>query len=177
VTTKKGTDITFDIRGRNAYSNDGNYTKKGSGGNLPAGEVYIAPKKGKVYGTVIIDGTIKHRWGTSFVNQPIRISVERGEVQDIKGGMEANLLHKTLEWAYSKSKFPWGIKCIGELGIGINPRSTLIGATIMDEKVLGTAHIAFGSNYWFGGNIYSIIHLDQVFKDPKIYVDGDLLKI
>ena len=48
---------------------------------------------------------------------------------------------------------------------------------IVDDKTLGTAHIGIGSNYWFGGSIYAIIHLDQVFKNPAIYLDGKLLKI
>ena len=48
---------------------------------------------------------------------------------------------------------------------------------IVDDKSLGTAHIGIGSNYWFGGDIYAIIHLDQVFKNPAVYFDGELLKI
>lgn len=66
---------------------------------------------------------------------------------------------------------------ICELGIGLNPNASIIGAMIVDDKTLGTAHIGIGSNYWFGGNIYAIIHLDQVFKNPTIYFDGELLKI
>jgi len=53
----------------------------------------------------------------------------------------------------------------------------LIGSTIMDEKVLGTAHIGIGSNHWFGGEIKTVYHGDQVFKNPKIYLDGKLLKL
>ena len=43
---------------------------------------------------------------------------------------------------------------------------------VLDEKARNTAHIAIGSNYWFGGDIYTFLHLDQVMKNPKIYVDG-----
>ena len=53
----------------------------------------------------------------------------------------------------------------------------IIGATIVDEKKLGTAHIAIGSNYWFGGPIRTIIHLDQIMKDVTIEVDGEKLRI
>ena len=77
-----------------------------------------------------------------------------------------------MDWAYNTSKNPDGVKMIGELGIGINPDASLIGPTIINEKLLGTAHVAIGSNYWFGGNIYAKIHLDQVFRKPKIEADG-----
>ena len=66
---------------------------------------------------------------------------------------------------------------IGELGIGFNPKINLMGAMVVDEKALGTAHIALGSNYWFGGDIYSISHLDQVFKNPLILFDGKEFKL
>ena len=177
VTTKKGTDISFTIRGRGAIANDGDYAKKSTGGNLPAGEVYIAPEKSSAEGKVIIDGTIKHHWGTTVVKTPVEMIIERGQVIKIEGGFEASLLHKTLKWARLKAKFPWGIRQVSELGIGINPKAALLGSTIIDEKVLGTAHIALGSNYWFGGDIYAILHLDQVFKEPKITVDKKVLQV
>ncbi|MFH1642127.1 MAG: aminopeptidase [Nanoarchaeota archaeon] len=176
VETRLGSSFEFSVRGRSAVCNDGNYTTSGSGGNIPAGEVYIAPIKKSVNGVLYIDGTVKHRWGTSIVKKPIKLTIERGKVLDISGGLEANMLYKTLEWAYEKSEYPWGVRYIGEFGIGINPKSSLLGATIMDEKVIGTAHVAIGSNYWFGGTIYSIIHLDQVFRNPKIMIDGKILK-
>ena len=83
----------MDIRGRSAIASDGDYTKIG-GGNIPAGEVYIAPKKGSVHGKVVIDGTIKHRWGSFIVKKPVTLIIERGKVTDIKGGLEAKKLNK-----------------------------------------------------------------------------------
>ena len=87
------------------------------------------------------------------------------------------MVEETLAEAEKKAQFPERVRLIGELGIGINPGARVVGATIIDEKVLGTAHVAIGSNYWYGGQIKTIIHLDQVFKDPEIYVDGEKLKV
>ena len=167
----------YEMAEKNAISNDGSYSKPSSGGNLPVGEVYIAPRKDEVFGKVILDGSIKHRWGTYVVKSPVELDIERGQISEIKGGYEANLLRKSIKWAHNNSKFPWGVRRVGELGIGINPKAKIIGATIVDEKSLGTAHIGIGSNYWFGGSIYSIIHLDQIFRNPRIYVDGTRIKI
>ena len=99
------------------------------------------------------------------------------ETPEAKGHEEAKQLEATLKWAASVAKNPGNVRRICELGIGLNPNAHIIGAMIVDDKTLGTAHIGIGSNYWFGGNIYAIIHLDQVFKNPTVYLDGKILKI
>ncbi len=177
ITTEAGTDLYFNIEGKEAITNTGEYVVPGSGGNIPAGEVYIAPRWKRVEGTVVIDGSSACKGGTVLIRNPIKLKIEKDEVVDIKGKEEAKQLKKTLEWAYKKAKYPWGIYRVGELGIGINPHSRIIGTTMVDEKTIGTAHIAMGSNYWFGGTIYAITHLDQVFRKPKIKIDGEVLKI
>ncbi|MBW2965582.1 aminopeptidase [Candidatus Woesearchaeota archaeon] len=177
ITTEAGTDLTIGIKGMKAVCNAGNYKTARTGGNLPAGEVYIPPKWKKVEGWVVIDGSSANRKGTVMIKEPIKLIIRKGEVAEIEGGEEAKQLKETLDWAWKKAKHPWGVKRIGELGIGINPKTRIIGSTMIDEKTLGTAHVAIGSNYWFGGTIYAIIHLDQVFKNPKIYIDGKLLNI
>ncbi len=177
VKTKAGTDLYFDVNGMNAEAADGNYTLPGKGGNIPAGEVYIAPKGKKVNGTVVIDGSSRNRKNTVLIKKPITLKIEEGSIVDIKGEEEAKLLNDTLDWAANISKHPGSVRRIGEFGIGLNSKAKIIGATIVDEKSLGTAHIGIGSNYWFGGTIYSKIHLDQIFKDPKIYFDGKKLTI
>ncbi len=175
--TDAGTDIVVGLNKDKAIANVGNYRTPGKGGNMPAGEIYMPPKWRKVEGKVVIDCSGSYRWGTQVIKKPITLTIEKGEIVDIKGGKEAENLKKTLDWAHNKAKYPWGIRRIGELGIGINPNAQTIGATIVDEKSLGTAHVAVGSNYWFGGTIYAIIHLDQIFKNPKIYLDNEELDV
>jgi leucyl aminopeptidase (aminopeptidase T) len=177
VTTAEGTDITVGIKNQKAIINAGDYSIGGSGGNLPAGEVYIPPRFKDIEGKVVVDGSYATRYGTRLIRDPITITIEKGEVVKIEGGEEAEQLKETLEWAKKKAKHPWGVTRVGELGIGINPNAKVIGATIVDEKTLGTAHIGIGSNHWFGGTIYAIIHLDQVFRNPKIYIDNKLLTV
>ncbi len=47
---------------------------------------------------------------------------------------------------------PKGLQ-VGELGIGLNAAiDSVAGKTILDEKVLGTAHIVIGSNIPFRGS-------------------------
>ena len=177
ITTPAGTDLHYDKSGIKAISADGNYTIPGTGGNLPAGEVYSPPNGKRIEGKVVIDGSSRTHEHTILIREPIELTIKNGEIVDIKGGEESRQLEKTLKWAASVAKNPGNVRRICELGIGLNPKASIIGAMIVDDKTLGTAHIGIGSNYWFGGNIYAIIHLDQVFKNPTIYLDGELLKI
>ncbi len=172
VTTEAGTDVTFNVDGMEAIANVGDYYDSGKGGNMPAGEVYIPPKGYQgVKGVVVIDGSMKTDEGAVLLNSPVKIVIEQGKVVGVVGE-NANLLINTFEKFEARAKYPERVRHIGELGVGINPGSVIIGSMIMDEKVLGTAHVAIGSNYWFGGDIRTIYHGDQVFKKPTFYVDG-----
>lgn len=176
VTSDKGTDLTFkNIKG-SCVCSDAFYTSPGTGGNIPAGEVYLPPVEGTANGKVIVDGSIRDLNRTTVVETPITFYIENGSVIKIEGE-KASLMNRAFSDAEKLAKYPDRVRKFCELGIGINPGASIAGSTILDEKTLKTAHIAFGSNYWFGGSIRSIVHLDQVFKNPKIYLDGKLLKI
>ncbi len=170
IVTDKGTNLYASIKGKMALKNDGDYALKG--GNMPAGEVYIAPRGNKVEGKVVIDGTVRHMWGTAVVKDPVTLIIEKGEVVSIEGSEEARLLEKTFEEVENRSKHPWGVRRLGEIGIGISDTASIIPVTIVSEKTLGTAHVGIGSNAWFGGTVYSVTHFDQVFRNPKIYLGG-----
>ena len=177
VKTKAGTDLTVNINGSTSFSSDGYHRTEGHGGNLPAGEVFIAPAKRGVNGKVVIDCSSRSINTTSIIREPITLFISNGEIIEIKGGKEALLLEQSIQQGGQTGKNDWGHRMIGEFGIGLNPNAKICGSMIIDEKVKGTAHIAIGSNHWFGGHIFSSIHLDQVFKNPEITVDGRLLKI
>lgn len=176
--TKNGTDFQASIYGKKAIVNNALFKNPGEGGNIPAGEVYIAPRaKRKNFGTVVIDGSLATREGTYLLKEPVTLKIENSEVIEIIGGKGADLLKRSIQWADENSQYKWGNKRIGEIGIGINPKADILGVTVIDEKTLGTAHVAIGSNSWFGGTVYSNIHLDQVFRDAKVYIDDEYIDI
>ena len=172
IKTKAGTNLKMSIKNCEALSNDGRYDSPGKGGNMPAGEVYIPPLSGSTSGKIVVDGSVRHRKGTILVKEPLIIKVKKGAIISIKGDIESKILKETLDWASSRAKKPENVWKIAELGIGINPNCKIIGQTTIDEKSIGTCHIANGSNAWFGGDIHSIIHLDHVLRDVTIIVDG-----
>ena len=172
ITTEAGTDLNINIDEMEAISNVGEYSLVGSGGNIPAGEVYIAPRGMKnVNGKVVLDGSIRHEAGSKLLSSPLTMYIELGAVVRMEGE-DAQMMEDTFKVFEARAKFPERVRLVGEVGIGINPGAVLIGLALMDEKVAGTAHIGIGSNAWFGGAIKTIFHGDQIFKNPTFYVDG-----
>ena len=64
---------------------------------------------------------------------------------------------------------------LAELGVGTNERATLTGNVLEDEKILGTAHVAFGASAAIGGTVQVPVHLDCVVMTPDVTVDGEPL--
>lgn len=193
VTAPGGTDITVPIEGREGLVDDGDFSKPGTGGNIPAGEVFISPLVGNgtdfgCNGTIVYDGSMTFGDGDSIINEPIKVQVQNGFVTEITGGDEAKRLLKTITDAEARSiqmekkgLLPQGqgevykrnARNIGELGIGLNPAAMITGNMLEDEKAFKTCHFAIGANY--DDDAPSLIHLDGVVRNPTItitYKDG-----
>lgn len=193
VTAPGGTDIMIPINCRKLMADDGNFTKPGTGGNIPAGEVFISPVVGGSEGVIVYDGSMTFADGDSILETPITCKLENGFVKEIDGGAEAKRLLKTITEAeqravqYEKEKkLPEGqgavykknARNIGELGIGLNPAAQITGNMLEDEKAFHTCHFAIGENY--DNDAPSLIHLDGVVRDPTItleYADGSKKQI
>lgn len=164
VTSKKGTDITFDATGRQVIPSTGVLRNIGESGNIPSGEVYLAPVEGTTNGMLVFDGSIA---GIGLLTHPVYIEVVNGVATKISGkGGEARLFGRMINRYENESK------SIAEFGIGTNPYAKLCGEILEDEKVLGTVHFAFGNNISMGGSINVPIHIDGLISKPTVYFDG-----
>lgn len=162
VTTELGTNITMPIKGRKIIQSTGILRKLGDFGNLPSGEVYLAPLEKKSNGVVFFDGSIA---GIGKLNSPVLIRVEDGFAVEFEGDEEAKILFEILE-PLGKEAF-----AIGEFGIGTNYKAQISGSILEDEKVLGTIHIALGNNLTMGGKISVKSHIDGIVTKPNVYFD------
>ncbi|MBU2520077.1 MAG: aminopeptidase [Nanoarchaeota archaeon] len=163
VETRLGTDITL-FRGKKSKERKfhnccGIAHESGKLLNLPDGEVAFAPLEKKSEGKIVIDATCM-----GLVKKPFKIYVEGGEMVDC----ENKDLWKLLTSVDKGTN-------LAELGIGTNPKAKIVGLTLEDEKVLGTAHIAFGTNKSLGGKVQNSVHIDNVFYKPTISVDGKVV--
>ena len=198
VTAPAGTDLIVPINGRKLMFDDGDFSKPGSGGNIPAGEVFISPVVGgsqlKVAdgsvleqqsdgceGTIVYDGSMTFSDGDSILETPITCKVEGGYVTDITGGAESKRLLKTIVEAELR---PFVLEKEGKLPEG--------QASVYKKNARNIGELGIGLNPAAGitGNMLedekafhtchfaigenydndapSLIHLDGVVRDPTI---------
>ncbi|MBN1837132.1 MAG: peptidase M17 [Spirochaetales bacterium] len=176
-----GTNLWIGLAGRQAMVDDGDFGRPGSGGNLPAGEVFISPELGTARGRICFDGSVAAADGVILPRAPIEVAVEDGFVVEIRGAEEAQTLRRSLRQGEERAlameqegALPAGQGAVyarnaynlGELGIGLNPAAGIVGNVINDEKAYGTCHIAIGHNY--DEDAPALIHLDGLIRNPTI---------
>jgi leucyl aminopeptidase (aminopeptidase T) len=161
VTSKEGTNLTFSIAGRMAHGRKASiFDQPGYWGNIPCGEAFIAPVEDSVNGNLVIDASIA---GIGLVDTNATFVIEQGKVVDVDGGRAAREFENLLDDSAKRQ--------VAEFGIGTNDRAEITGTTIEDEKALGTCHIAFGNNRFFGGTNQVDFHIDCVMRSPTIVID------
>ena len=166
LTSAQGTDAVLSLSGRGGRNDDGDLRAPGAFGNLPAGEGYIAPVETAGEGTLVFDGALT---GYGMLDEPLTVTIAGGSIVDATGPA-ADFLLSSLDGATPSGSG----RRLAELGIGTNPAAKIIGIVLEDEKVLGTAHIAFGTSTGIGGANQSTIHLDGIMRSPTLRI-GDTL--
>lgn len=181
VTAPAGTDITVPVAGRKAFRDDGDFCAGGSGGNIPAGEVYISPLPGKAEGVIVFDGSVSLTDGDAIAETPVRVEYKAGFIAGISGGKEADALRLSIEAgeraagkllqdgkisAEEAARLKRNARGLGELGIGLNPAAEVRGNMLEDEKAFRTCHFAIGKNY--DNDADALIHLDCLVRSPTI---------
>ncbi|AYO29742.1 aminopeptidase [Biomaibacter acetigenes] len=164
VIEKDGYRLEMSIEGRKGIESTGRYLEKGQSGNLPSGEAYIAPVEGSADGKILVDGSIV---GLGMLKSPILLEIRKGLLFDAQG----DGAKEWLEMLGSSNT----ARNVAEFGIGTNPNAILSGNILEDEKILGTIHVAFGSNNTFGGKVSAGVHMDAVVLEPTVYVDNRLI--
>ncbi|MGQ9582395.1 MAG: aminopeptidase [Thermoplasmatota archaeon] len=181
ITTRRGTNLTVGLKGRRCHLDDGDFSRPGKGGNLPAGEVFISPALGSSRGRVVFDGSVSTDRGEVVIKAPIVADVEGGLVRRISGGREARLLRQAVERGALRARglaregripkselgaYVTNVRNLGELGIGVNRAARIVGNVLEDEKVYRTCHIALGSNY--DNDAPALTHYDGVVREPTM---------
>lgn len=159
VTIKgKGTDITFSIKDIPAIKCDGAM-------NIPDGEVFTAPVKNSVNGTISYNAPAVFQ---GFTYENIKLTFENGKI--IKA--EANDTNRINE----VFNIDDGARYIGEFAIGVNPYVIKpMKDTLFDEKIMGSIHFTPGNCYDEAPNgNKSSIHWDLVYIQTPEYGGGEI---
>lgn len=165
VTTALGSDLRMSLAGREWKLDTGILRGRGVFGNLPSGEIYIAPVEDSAEGVLVVDKSFPGL----LLSESVRMVFEKGRVTHIEGGAGAGYLEKSI------AQHGDAARVIAELGIGTNPSARLQGNIMTDEKALGTIHVAIGRNDFLGGKNIAATHIDGVVSQPTLVIDGKTL--
>ena len=168
LTTRDRTDITLSLEGRQAHVLGALATEPGQFCVFPDGEAAISPVEGSAKG-ILVNPFSMEKADIGFLKESISLKVEGGKVVGIEGGIVARQLLEFLE--------PLGdsARNIAELGIGTNRKARLAVTMRETKKAWGTAHIALGDSKSLGGKVESPLHMDIIFREPTLVVDGQTL--
>lgn len=161
-----GTDLTFSIKNIPAIPCAGNM-------NIPDGEVFTAPVKDSINGTLTYNTPAVFQ-GYTYEN--ISLTFQAGKIIEATANdtERINQVFDTDE----------GARYVGEFAIGVNPYITKpMKDTLFDEKIMGSFHFTPGNCYDEAPNgNHSAIHWDLVciqtpeFGGGKIYFDDVLIR-
>ena len=166
--TSPGTNLEFSMKDIPVVKCDGHR-------NIPDGEVYTAPVKDSV------NGTIKYNTATLYEGQlfdGVELKFKNGKI------IEANCDVGSVERLNSIFDRDEGARYVGEFAIGVNPKiKNAILDTLFDEKIGGSFHFTPGSSYDEAPNgNKSVVHWDMVvrqleeFGGGEMYFDGKLIR-
>ncbi|MEK7086042.1 MAG: aminopeptidase, partial [Patescibacteria group bacterium] len=175
ITNDDATDLTLNIEGFT-------FINSGADANIPGSEIFSAPTKEGVNGTLVSKGCFKY--GNFPMVEDIVLIFENGKIvaAHAKEGME------TLEQILNTDE---GVRYLGEIAFGTNPhlRRHSINPLLV-EKIAGSFHIAAGHAYKrkedkgkpvnvYNGN-ESGVHWDITTllrgKGGKVSLDGQLIQ-
>ncbi len=154
-----GTDLRFSIKGINVIPCAGE-------NNIPDGEIFTAPVKDSVNGTIAYNTPSAFR-GKVFNN--VKLTFENGKI--VKATADDHL--DALEEIFNTDA---GARYVGEFAIGVNPKITKpMTNTLYDEKIAGSIHFTPGNSYDHAPNgNNSSVHWDLVLIQTEEYGGGQI---
>ncbi len=153
-----GTDLTFSIKDIPAIPCAG-------GMNIPDGEVYTAPVRESVNGTISYNAPSLYQ-GVTYEN--IRLEFKDGKI--------VNATSNNTERMNKVFDTDEGARYVGEFALGVNPYITKPMKDILfDEKIMGSFHFTPGNCYDEAPNgNHSSIHWDLVMIQTPEYGGGEI---
>jgi leucyl aminopeptidase (aminopeptidase T) len=114
--------------------------------------------------------------GIGKLTKPVEITAKNGKVTRMFS-LDNEQLRRVKE---TFSTDNWA-NVVGEFAFGINPKARFTEEFLETEKILGTAHVAFGANMDMpGGENPSKNHMDFLIGDPTVTitkVNGEIVTI
>ncbi|MGL4819804.1 MAG: aminopeptidase [Bacilli bacterium] len=156
--TGPGTDLSFSIKGIGSIKCSGQM-------NIPDGEVYTAPVKNSVNGTITYNAPSPYH---GFTYENVKFTFKDGKIVEATAN-DTDRINHVLDTDE-------GARYIGEFAIGVNPYILHpMGDILFDEKIDGSFHFTPGQAYEEADNTNrSNVHWDLVCIQRPEYGGGEM---
>lgn len=172
VTSTAGTDLTLALGQYRVFVQDGAPAPNRAWRQLlPAGQVSRVPDDQSAEGVLVIDRSMC-AFDFRELREPVRLTVQRGDVVSIEGGLEAERLRRFLADFDDPA-----MRHLTELGVGTNRRCRFTGVAFPweDTHTLGCVSMALGCDVHLGGRVRGSAHIDMTQRFASLELDGRLV--
>jgi 2,5-dihydroxypyridine 5,6-dioxygenase len=175
ITSRHGTDVVYKL---GVYPTVGEYgytDKPGRWDHWPAAFVFTGGADDGVDGKIVLSpGDVLLPFNT-YVREPVVYTIEKGFVQDIRGGLEAELIKSYM----GEFKDPRGMG-MSHVGWGLDHRAQWHGLTQFPggmgmelRSFYGNVMFSTGPNNELGGPNDTACHLDIPMRDCSLFLDNE----
>jgi leucyl aminopeptidase (aminopeptidase T) len=168
MTSSAGTDLTGEITERPVQYETGLFREPGQFAALPNSELNISPIEGTTEGVIV--GNVRLMGFGILRDEPVTIEVKAGEVIRITGGKAADYLNETLKSFDDRKAYN-----LAEFAVGLNPFCRSYATNLEDLGKLGFGHHGIGSSYAIGGDVLAPCHIDVIYSEATLEIDGQVI--
>jgi hypothetical protein len=168
LTSAAGSDLTLDVGELDIIAMTGRCDRPGMMQFYVPGLVNAGVTPGSANGTVVFDTSLAPLPGS--LGERVAMDIRDGFVVDVRGGAVAE------EWRRLADGFgdPM-VYNVCEFGLGANRRARLAGKVVEEEAVYGAAHVGFGTDIAFRGDIRAAWHVDGNLANATVEVGGRVI--
>lgn len=175
-TNQAGSDVVYRLGDYPVMTEYGYTDEPGRWDHWPSGFLFTSGADDGVDGTVVLDrGDIIITPFKRYVSEPVTITIEKGTIQDIRGGLDAELLRDYIAdfddpKGYGISHIGWGCNekarwsglANDGRGIGMEPRA-----------FYGNTLFSTGPNQELGGSNDTQCHIDIPMRNCSVFLDDE----
>jgi len=168
MTSTAGTDLTGEITERPVQYETGLFREPGQFAALPNSELNISPIEGTTEGVIV--GNVRLMGFGILRDEPVTIEVKAGEISRVTVGKAADYLNETLKSFNDRKAYN-----LAEFAVGLNPFCRSYATNLEDLGKLGFGHHGIGSNYAIGGDVLAPCHIDVIYSEATLEIDGRVI--
>jgi len=168
MTSTAGTEMEAEITNRPVQYETGLFRKPGQFAALPNSELNISPIEGTTEGVIV--GDVRLMGFGILRDEPVTIEIKAGEIARVTGGKAADYLNETLKSFNDHTAYN-----LAEFAVGLNASCRAYATNLEDLGKLGFGHHGIGSNYAIGGDVAAPCHIDVIYSQATLEIDGKVI--